>query len=997
MSATGYTPILIYGSTTTGNTPSASNLTTTTNGVELAINATDGKLFYKDNNGVVQVLATKAGTSGIFTNVTITGGTIDGTTIGATTPSSGKFSTLTATTSNLGTVSTGTWNGSTIGTGYGGTGITTTPANGALLIGNGTGYTSATLTAGTGIAITNSSGGITIAVNGTGEVTSFQTSLSGLTPSTATAGAVTLAGTLGTSSGGTGLTAFTANQIFYASSTSAIAQSSNLTFNGTTLTANTLNLTNALGVAYGGTGLTTLTSGYIPYGNGTSAFSSSSSLTFDGQTLLVNRSTPILTLTDTSSSNNSLRFVSTGGINYIQSGISGGSFADLTFTSNNGSSEKMRLTSAGYLGIGTNSPATQLQITGSFSLGNGQNIGWGGAYGAGVPTIAGSSGSGILFYANGSTSGLTTTFDASGNLGLGVTPSVWYSQYKAMQFSGGLVLASFSSGGAYVGSNYYSNSSGVNTYISSSYATSYGQSTTGQHQWFTAPSGTAGNAITFTQAMTLTNSGYLGVGGTSPFAKISSYVSSSGTFQSALGATNSVDSDLTIRIKTSVTDLYNSAGALTFTTSNGENMRITSGGQVLLNLSSAPSTNNQIPLVVSTAGAPLIKFYSNNSASMAATCGITTQTYGASKYSGYQLTSNGTGMFTNSSAGTTNYISGAGSIVFGSLNQDPFENSSATFTESARFTSGGYLGIGTSSPSNILTVQGNSGQVRVSNGTDTADFGTSGSTAYLGSNTNVPLYFYTNGTERMRLDTSGNLGLGVTPSAWSGFGSAEEYGGKGNFVGGNSSALYVGNNAYYNSGWKYVNSAAAGYYYSYAGQHTWYNAPSGTAGNAITFTQAMTLDNSGNLLVGKTTSSNYGDGSQIYPAGTIGLGHPSGTGSGAAYALFGYNATGIGSITQSGTTAVLYNTTSDQRLKENIVDAPQGNIDQIKVRSFDWIADGSHQEYGVVAQELLEVAPYAVHQPQDTNEMMGVDYSKLVPMMIREIQDLRARLAKAGL
>ena len=804
---------------------------------------------------------------------------------------------------------------------------------------------------------------------------------------------------------------------------------SNVTISGGTSTAtqNLANVTGTLAVANGGTGLATLTTGYIPYGNGTSAFSSSSSLTFDGSNLTLSTSQNSATKVNVTNSNSGTsavaRYEASNGSNTAEFGIRGTSqstngilapqvgyayspsaaglglvaAAGPILFASNGTSEVARFSTAGYLGIGTSSPAVQLQITGSFSLGNGQNIGWGGAYGAGVPTIAGSSGSGILFYANGSTSGLTTTFDASGNLGLGVTPSVWYSQYKAMQFSGGLVLASFSSGGAYVGSNYYSNSSGVNTYISSSYATSYGQSTTGQHQWFTAPSGTAGNAITFTQAMTLTNSGYLGVGGTSPFAKISSYVSSSGTFQSALGATNSVDSDLTIRIKTSVTDLYNSAGALTFTTSNGENMRITSGGQVLLNLSSAPSTNNQIPLVVSTAGAPLIKFYSNNSASMAATCGITTQTYGASKYSGYQLTSNGTGMFTNSSAGTTNYISGAGSIVFGSLNQDPFENSSATFTESARFTSGGYLGIGTSSPSNILTVQGNSGQVRVSNGTDTADFGTSGSTAYLGSNTNVPLYFYTNGTERMRLDTSGNLGLGVTPSAWSGFGSAEEYGGKGNFVGGNSSALYVGNNAYYNSGWKYVNSAAAGYYYSYAGQHTWYNAPSGTAGNAITFTQAMTLDNSGNLLVGKTTSSNYGDGSQIYPAGTIGLGHPSGTGSGAAYALFGYNATGIGSITQSGTTAVLYNTTSDQRLKENIVDAPQGNIDQIKVRSFDWIADGSHQEYGVVAQELLEVAPYAVHQPQDTNEMMGVDYSKLVPMMIREIQDLRARLAKAGL
>jgi hypothetical protein len=124
----------------------------------------------------------------------------------------------------------------------------------------------------------------------------------------------------------------------------------------------------------------------------------------------------------------------------------------------------------------------------------------------------------------------------------------------------------------------------------------------------------------------------------------------------------------------------------------------------------------------------------------------------------------------------------------------------------------------------------------------------------------------------------------------------------------------------------------------------------------------------------------------------IAIGHANGSASGDTYMGFVYNATKIGSITQSGTTAVLYNITSDQRLKTNIVDAPSGNINNIKVRSFDWVTDGNHQTYGLVAQELLEVAPYAVHQPQNSEEMMAVDYSKLVPMMIKEIQDLKARL-----
>ena len=61
MAQTNYTPILIYASGTTGNTPSASNLTSSASGSELALNYFDGKLFYKDASGNVQVLATKGG------------------------------------------------------------------------------------------------------------------------------------------------------------------------------------------------------------------------------------------------------------------------------------------------------------------------------------------------------------------------------------------------------------------------------------------------------------------------------------------------------------------------------------------------------------------------------------------------------------------------------------------------------------------------------------------------------------------------------------------------------------------------------------------------------------------------------------------------------------------------------------------------------------------------------------------------------------------------
>jgi len=157
------------------------------------------------------------------------------------------------------------------------------------------------------------------------------------------------------------------------------------------------------------------------------------------------------------------------------------------------------------------------------------------------------------------------------------------------------------------------------------------------------------------------------------------------------------------------------------------------------------------------------------------------------------------------------------------------------------------------------------------------------------------------------------------------------------------------------------------------------------------------IDSSGNLLVGDTSSSfpTNVQGVKIFTA-NIGISHNTSNNSGDSYVRFGYSTNTIGSITQNGTTAVLYNTSSDQRLKENIVDAPSASddIDAIQVRSFDWKADGSHQKYGMVAQELQGVAPEAVSAPEDPDEMMGVDYSKLVPMLVKEIQSLRARVAQ---
>jgi hypothetical protein len=227
-----------------------------------------------------------------------------------------------------------------------------------------------------------------------------------------------------------------------------------------------------------------------------------------------------------------------------------------------------------------------------------------------------------------------------------------------------------------------------------------------------------------------------------------------------------------------------------------------------------------------------------------------------------------------------------------------------------------------------------------------------------------------------------------------------------NFIAGNNGGLRLdtGVNAYYSTNYKYaVSSVAATLYTQASGAHTWYIAPSGIAGNAITFTQAMTLDSSGNLLVG-TTSSNAGQsGVLIMPsysesgASSVAIQHDNGSSNGCHYSTYFYNATSIGSITQNGTTAVAYNTTSDYRLKTNVRPADAKRFMDIQFRDFEWV-DGRH-DCGVIAHELQAVYPDLITGEKDAVDADGkpvyqqVNYTGLICRMGAVIQQLEARLA----
>jgi hypothetical protein len=174
-------------------------------------------------------------------------------------------------------------------------------------------------------------------------------------------------------------------------------------------------------------------------------------------------------------------------------------------------------------------------------------------------------------------------------------------------------------------------------------------------------------------------------------------------------------------------------------------------------------------------------------------------------------------------------------------------------------TAAGNVGIGTNAPDFKMVVAGDADtRIRVDGSSSAGIYFTQGGSnagTIRGATSGFEFYVPSTGLAAT-LNSAGNLGLGVPPSAWNAGGNIIEVGSAGNILFGTTSATGLTRNASYISGWKYQAAVAATYYEQYAGTHAWYRSTSTPViGNDPVFSQAMTLDASGNLVVGATSTS----------------------------------------------------------------------------------------------------------------------------------------------
>jgi fibronectin-binding autotransporter adhesin len=693
--------------------------------------------------------------------------------------------------------------------------------------------------------------------------------------------------------------------------------------------------------------------------------------------------------------------------------------------------ERMRLDSSGNVGIGTSSPGAKLDVDGQGRF-QGLTLGFDGTYAAPYLTVgfsgntngstrifatnndsdnlylAAGTGRGVTFWVNGS-SATAAVLDSSGNFGLGVAPSAWAS-YKAFQFGPAVADGAIASAGndTNYATNCYFNSGWK--YQSTGYAPVRYVQTSGVHQWYTAPSGTAGDPITFTQAMTLTAAGKLSIGTTEANRGLNVYelnntansttsfwnLDYAGIFVRNTSTTTNTLAGIGFSGGTSgnsasgIANILESvnAGALGFFTGGAsasntvpERMRIASDGSVGIGTSSPGA---KLHVEGSANGLIVGKVVNTNAgASARADMGVVsdsadiTMIATSAAYTGVSGWAD-TGIISTSS-GTS------GGMLFNVQASAPFRFMQAATNESMRIDSSGNVGIGTSSITSgfKLDVVGVGG-ARFSNvaGDDGVELGWSaGASAGF-------VQAYDRGASAFRdlilnnavtISSSGNLGLGVTPSAWRSGTPAFQIGSAGVCLFADSGvAAGLGNNMFLNSSSQYIalREDLASRYQQYQGVHSWLTAPS--VAQQVGF----------RVIAGGIPTVQRGA-----------------AGSFAIFYNYSDSAT-IGSITNSGGVATLFNTTSDYRLKTvtGAVTGQGARIDALEPVEYTWNSDGSRSR-GFLAHKFQEVYASSVNGTKDAvdkdgkplYQSMQAGSSEVIADLVAEIQSLRQRLAAAGI
>ena len=279
----------------------------------------------------------------------------------------------------------------------------------------------------------------------------------------------------------------------------------------------------------------------------------------------------------------------------------------------------------------------------------------------------------------------------------------------------------------------------------------------------------------------------------------------------------------------------------------------------------------------------------------------------------------------------------------------------------------------------------------------TISAGTTTTTALVYSaDTSGVLQLQTNGTTTaVTIDTNQNFGLGVTPSAWgSPLIGALQVGNASIAKNSGGSTLYLNSNAYYDgTNWRYINTGYSAKYTvnNNSGIHLWEIAPSGTAGNAITFTQAMTLDASNRLMVNTTSATT----NSVFQVSSNGIKQ--------SFQVFNNDnvqlySLGTGTVTCS---SGVLSYTSDERLKiaDGVFSGGLEAVQNIIPQYFYWKGEDGQQdpnrprELGFFAQNIQatcgeETAP----NPHREDLHMGIHDRGVMAVLVSAIQELSTQV-----